>query len=111
METNELIRLFLPVFVADYFDAVDSDSDDDVINIYLDEKFIKPQDGTFTSKGFTPPTKIQDFPIRGKQVFLHIRRRKWLNEDTGEVVSKKYDLTHLGTGLTHDFVAFLKAAH
>ncbi len=32
------------------------------------------------SKGFFPEAIVQDFPIRGKNVFLHITRRRWLNE-------------------------------
>ncbi len=31
------------------------------------------------SKGFLPEITIQDFPIRDKRLFLHIKRRHWLN--------------------------------
>ena len=28
---------------------------------------------------------IQDFPIRGRSVYLHVRRRKWIDRPTGEI--------------------------
>lgn len=34
------------------------------------------------SKGFLLGITIQDFPIRDKRVFLHIKRRRWLNTRT-----------------------------
>jgi hypothetical protein len=33
-----------------------------------------------SSKGFFDEITVQDFPIRGHQVYLHIKRRRWLNE-------------------------------
>jgi hypothetical protein len=38
-----------------------------------------------SSKGFFEEITVQDFPIRGHQVYLHITRRRF-NEDTGQVV-------------------------
>ena len=29
------------------------------------------------SKGFLPEIEVQDFPIRGKAVYLRIKRRRW----------------------------------
>lgn len=111
MKAEDFIQLFLPEFVFRNFEAVKYDSKDDCINIYLDEKNIKPHEGLFISKGFTASKTIQDFPIRGKRVYLYIRRRKWLDIRTNEVVTRKYDLNHQGTDLTHEFVAFLKATN
>jgi transposase len=51
---------------------------------------------------------IQDFPIRGHAVYLHIRRRKWLEKETGRIVMTIIDLSHEGTGLTEEFASFLK---
>lgn len=110
MEKEDFIRLCLPNFVLEHFDAVSYSTTDETIDIYLDEKLIKP-DGNYLSKGFTPSKTIQDFPLRGKTVLLHIRRRKWQNQDTGIITIQNYDLSHKGTDLTHDFVAFLKEAY
>ncbi|WP_442863934.1 ISAon1 family transposase N-terminal region protein, partial [Bacteroides muris (ex Fokt et al. 2023)] len=48
-------------------------------------------------------------PLRGKPVYLHVRRRRWYDKATGETFSYTYDnLTSEGTKLTSEFVAFLK---
>ena len=54
---------------------------------------------------------IQDFPLRGRAVFLHVRKRKWQERETGHIVTNSYDLTHQGTHLTYEFASFLKEAH
>lgn len=109
MEKEDFIRLFLPEFVLENFDAVSYSVSADAINIYLDEKAIAPDNSRkFTSKGFTPATIVQDFPVRGKAVFLNIRRRKWLDTESGKIITKVYELSHLGTDLSAEFVAFLK---
>lgn len=61
------------------------------------------------SHGFTDEKVIQNFPLRGKPVYLHVRRRHWYDKATGETFSYTYDdLTAEGTKLTPEFVAFLK---
>ncbi len=74
----------------------------------LDERHIPPKTTGYESKGFTEQSVIQDFPLRGKPVYLHIRRRKWLEKDTGKVITNSYDVTHLGAQITAEFAAFLK---
>ncbi|MFR9547236.1 MAG: transposase family protein [Rikenellaceae bacterium] len=109
MEKEDFIGLFLPEFVLENFDAVSYSVTVDAINIYLDEKAIKPNTKEkFISKGFTPATKVQDFPARGKAVLLHIRRRKWLNTESNKITTRAYELSHYGTDLSEEFVAFLK---
>ena len=61
--------------------------------------------------GFTSVKKIQDYPIRGNAVYLHVRRRKWLDTETNEILTKTYAIAFEGTQLTKEFVAFLKEAH
>lgn len=111
MEKEDFIRLFLPSFVVSHFDVVSYEYNTEGIHINLDEKSIRPDCGIFSSKGFTPATILQDFPIRGQRVYLHVRRRKWLNIQTDEILTRQYDLSHTGSDLTHDFVAFLKATN
>ena len=58
--------------------------------------------------GFTDERIIQDFPIRGKAVYLHVRRRRWRDNEDGSVFTYDYELSGDGTRLTPEFVAFLK---
>ncbi|WP_445438802.1 ISAon1 family transposase N-terminal region protein [Dyadobacter chenwenxiniae] len=52
---------------------------------------------------------MQDFRIRGHKVFLHIKRRKWLNIKTRKVVHRDWNQVAEGTRMTSEFSAFLKA--
>ena len=59
--------------------------------------------------GLTHYKTIQDFPIRGRSVYLHVRRRKWIDRSTGEIFTYDFDgLTESGSKLSPEFVAFLK---
>lgn len=60
---------------------------------------------------FTSPTIIQDFPVRGKAVYLHICHRKWLCKDDDSIHLQTYELSHEGTQLTTEFVVSLKATN
>ena len=58
---------------------------------------------------FTSERVIQDFPLRGKAVFLHVRRRKWRDSSNGEIFTYSYDdLTAEGSKLSPEFVSFFK---
>lgn len=49
----------------------------------MDERKVNPKhlnDAPVISYGFVESVTIQDFPIRGKRVYLHLRRRSWLNK-------------------------------
>ena len=108
---RELIRLLLPEELFDYFTVINIKVEDKAVHVYLDEIDNKPEaylNEKLTSKGFHAEVVIQDFPIRKKSVFLHVRRRKWLVEATGELVSKSWDLTAEGTRYTKSFADFLK---
>ena len=108
---RELIRLLLPEELFDYFTVVSIEVEDKSVHVFLDEIDNKPEaylNEKLTSKGFHAEVVVQDFPIRKKAVFLHVRRRKWLVESTGELVSKSWDLTAEGTRYTKSFADFLK---
>jgi transposase len=54
---------------------------------------------------------IQDFPIRGKQVYLHVKRRRWQDNSMGSMVTRDWDLVAKGTRMTKEFATFLKQLH
>ena len=104
------LALMLPEDVYKYFELVEALCGEKDIQLFLDEKPLPPDDeaARYQSKGFTEQAIIQDFPMRGKPVFLHIRRRKWLDLRTQRVITSSYDLSHLGTQINKEFAAFLK---
>lgn len=113
--TNEhylaFIKLLLPEELFSYFNLAHLEVIENEVHAYFDEEDIKPieyMDEKLTSKGLHSPIVIQDFPIRDKPLFLHIKRRRWLVESTGKVVSRDWNTVAKGTRLTNDFAAFLK---
>jgi hypothetical protein len=63
----------------------------------------------YESKGFYPTRLIQDFPIRGKAVYLAIKRRRWRNKkDKSEIISNDYSFIAEGTKITKELSDFLK---
>jgi len=109
---------FLPQGLLTHFDIVDFkelgdlQTKNDCFYIYFDEKNILPKDFKnveFESKGFYERTIIQDFPIRGKAVYLGIRRRRWRNKfDKSVEVKSDYSFISEGSKLTVELSAFLK---
>lgn len=107
----ELLKLLLPEGILDYFEITKVDSSLEVLSIYLSELNIHPDEynsDKLVSKGFYDEIKVQDFPIRGRACYLYIKRRRWDNATTGQVVYRNWELVAKGTRLTNDFAAFLK---
>ena len=108
---NSLIKLLLPSDIFEYFEITRVEIEDKKVNVYLDEKSIKPEGFELVkliSKGFHSTVIIQDFPLRDKAMFLHVRRRRWYSESTGKLVERDWDSVAKGTRLTKGFATFLK---
>ena len=107
----EIANLLLPEFLIEYFELTNHKIKGENLHFYFKEKNEQPKEystSKLSSKGFYPEASIQDFPIRGKQVYLHITRRRWMNEETGQAVSRNWDLVAQGTRMTNEFATFLK---
>ena len=111
LKEQELIKLLLPEGVLNFFKVSDVVKQDSEYIIFLEELNILPkqyQEHKLSSKGFYEPVTIQDFPLRGKACFLKVKRRRWLDEDTGHIVMRDWDIVAKGTRMTRDFAIFLK---
>ena len=113
METIKILRAILPDVLIDNFEVVDFEKTDTRFDIWLEEKKVLRREdvevGSVISHGFGAYRTIQDFPLRGRPTYLHIRKRKWLDKSTGEIFSYSWDLSeHDATNLNSEFVAFLK---
>ncbi|MGI6321335.1 MAG: ISAon1 family transposase N-terminal region protein [Bacteroidales bacterium] len=63
----------------------------------------------YESKGFCKRTFIQDFPIRGKAVYLGIRRRRWRHKThKNEEIRSDYSFISEGSKITVELSDFLK---
>ena len=107
----DLLKLLLPEVLITHFDITKHKKEADVLHLYFEEKVKTPKEMSsqiVISHGFHKEAIVQDFPIRGKKVFLHIKRRRWLNKNTNMVQHRDWNLVAQGTRMTVEFAAFLK---
>ena len=114
---KEILSLFLPESLLNHFD-IDSTQElcevshkRHIYHIHLTEKNNLPKGYTnseYQSKGFYDAKTIQDFPIRGKAVYLVIRRRRWRHKESQTVIKSDYSFISEGSKLTQELSVFLK---
>ncbi|TPG31603.1 DDE transposase, partial [Flavobacterium pectinovorum] len=71
----DLLKLLLPEIIVDYFELTSYKKEGETLHLYLKEINSIPKEyreSKLSSKGFFEEITVQDFPIRGHQVYLHI---------------------------------------
>ncbi len=111
MEAIELLRELLPAEIVDNFDLVRYQKTKEAFDIWFDEKKIQEENdatnGNIVAYGFGEYKSIRDFPLRGRFTRLHLRKRKWLDKETGEIFSYSLDTSEYeGTRLNAEFIDF-----
>jgi transposase len=114
----DLLSVILPEDLLLYFDIVNFKElggisiKKDCLHIYLEEKNTLPKGYSKTdyqSKGFSSSKQVQDFPIRGKAVYLHLKTRRWRDKKTkSKQIRNDYSFIAEGSKLTVELSAFLK---
>ena len=115
---KELIGYFLPQGLLKYFTITNVEELGEVstrrmvLQIDLDENNLLPHGydpKEYESKGFYPVTLIQDFPIRGKAVYLALKRRRWRHKiHRNQIIYNDYSIIADGSRMTEELSAFLK---
>ncbi len=118
--SEELLALFLPEGILDYFELVSYEKSSSGKTLYeselvlsLEEKDIIPaeyKDFQYKSCGFMEARYIEDYPIRNMLVKLKIRRRRWeiTIEGKKKKVSRDWEVIAQGTRMSEGYAAFLK---
>ena len=115
---QEIIRYFLPTGLLEYFKITKIEELEDTslkgkkLQIELEEKNEIPagnDSSQYESKGFFPVKTIQDFPIRGKSVYLAIKRRRWRHKINQSEIHNNYPLIASGSKMTQELSDFLKS--
>jgi hypothetical protein len=114
----DLSALFLPEDLLEHFDATrvvelcDFSTKQMIFEIHLEEKNELPPGynrSDYESKGFYSSKRVQDFPIRGKAMYLVIKRRRWrLKQDKTTEIKSDYSFISEGSKLTKEISDFLK---
>lgn len=88
---HKLLRVVFPEVLMEYFEISGWHDDSVKIEVWLDERhYLERSDyksGSVISHGFTDEKVIQNFPLHGKPVYLHVRRRRWCGKATGKTFS------------------------
>jgi hypothetical protein len=115
LEKDTLLLIFPPELLK-HFEIVlahelgDIKAKEDFVEVVFEEKNILPVgvDGAqYESKGFYSKL-IQDFPIRGKAVFLKINRRVWRHKITKATITNNFTFIAEGSKFTKELADFLK---
>lgn len=108
---RQLMEFLLPKGLLEYFDLIKTTQSPNGLHIYLEEKIDPPteySDRKLHSKGFLPEVRVQDFPIRENKVTLVIKRRRWEDIQTNEIITRDWDVVSDGARITREFSLFLK---
>lgn len=106
-----ILELILPKEILEYFTVTNLTNQSKEVHLFLDERNEIPDEykgEKLVSKGFHPESVVQDFPLRNKALYLHVRRRKWEVESSKKIVSRTWNLSAEGTRYSNEFAAFLK---
>lgn len=114
---HDILSHFLPEALLNHFniteivDLGEVDTKKMIIEIHLEEKNQLPDgylQSEYESKCFSCSSRIQDFPIRGKAVYLVIKRRRWRNKITKKQLTSDFSFITEGSKLTQELSDFLK---
>lgn len=110
---KSLLEAILPAALLSHFTLVKTEKipDKESLDLFFEELNNPPgehSDKALISNGFHKEITIQDFPLRGFSVFMHVKRRRWQDKDTGQGIQRDWNLVGQGTRMTAEFAAFLK---
>lgn len=116
---KELLNLYMPDidWIRYEIEKIERIEDDKIspftgrVIFFVVEKYLKPkwqETEKLVSKWFYDIKKIRDFQVRTKITTLHIKRRKWYNEDKKVIVSEDLKVNYETTKSPEDLIFFLK---
>lgn len=110
------LQYIFPEELLEYFEIgkalikQDGPTGEEYLEVEFTEKNVLP-DGydrkEYESKGFFTKV-VQDFPLRGRAVFLKVNRRRWRHRQTGAQITRDLSLLAKGSRFTAELAAFLK---
>lgn len=118
MEQN-ILQFLLPPELIKYFDLLSitelSQTKEKPAHILLklkEKNIYRPlkdeQVTDYEAKGVTSEMTIQDFPLRGKPVYINIQRRSWRHKQTKKIVRNQYNFKADGVKISKELSDFLK---
>ena len=97
--------------MVEYFEVVKVEKTSNTLDVTLEERDTGVdgyKEGQLRPNGFYEESTVRDYPVRGRKMTFHVRRRRWIEVNTCKSVSKRWDLVAEGTRFSKEFAAFLK---
>jgi len=115
--SKEILEIFFPSELIEYFSIKEHEilgdvaTNTDCLRIIFEEKNELP-DGynpdEYESKGFSRSKTIQDFPIRGRPVYIVLLKRRWRHKKTKKIIQRDFSFICQGAKFTSELSNFLK---
>lgn len=109
---KSLLSFIAPDIVTDNFELVSVQEKSAYFILEFEEfKNLVPSELSgfdYKLSGFENKLELHTFPQKGKACYLHIRRRKWVDKQSGKSYSNEYDLYEKGMKTTRELGTFLK---
>ena len=105
---SELMEYFI---ISSYYPLCDVEKRKEILIIEFEEKNELPNGystSDYESKGFIGSSLIQDFPLRGKPVYLSVKKRRWRHKITGHIIKRDFTFIADGSKFTRELSDFLK---
>ncbi len=112
--TKNLLSLIAPGEISKSFNVSSIIEETETITIVFEEKEelipIELQGMRAVLDGFFNPILLQTFPLKDKNVYLKVKRRRWKEKGVkNKSYSNTYNLHRSGMKTTNEFGDFLKA--
>ena len=113
----KLLEQLFPSELSDYFSISNYEilcnvaTKEEYWIIEFEEKNVLPSDygpSEYESKGFMESKLIQDFPLRGRAVYLRIKKRRWRHKTTKKIIKRDFSFIADGSKFTQELSDFLK---
>ena len=92
MEKNpyiELAECLLPEEMVEYFEVVKVEKTPETLDVTLEERdtgIDGNAEGRLRPNGFYEESTVRDYPVRGRKMTFHVKRRRWVDKETGKSV-------------------------
>jgi len=103
-DSTTLLQYMFPKDMLKYFEITNAEEEHTgkydetkteivLLHVYMDERDLRDKEWHgLKPNGFTEARTIHDFPLRELKVVLHVRRRRWLAGDGGNVILNRIPL-------------------
>ena len=107
----ELAECLLPEEMVEYFEVVKVEKTKETLDVTLEERgkgMDGYEEGRLRPNGFYDESTVRDYPVRGRKMTLHVKRRRWVDVKTGKSLGRHWRLAAEGTRFSKEFASFLK---